>query len=56
MTNKVLSDAEIAAQLAALSAMEDSDIDTSDIPEVEERFWANAERGRFYRLRVSDSA
>jgi uncharacterized protein (DUF4415 family) len=34
-------------ELTALEAMVDSDIDTSDIPEVID--WSGAERGRFYR-------
>jgi uncharacterized protein (DUF4415 family) len=34
-------------ELAVLAAMADSDIDTSDIPEVTD--WSGAERGRFYR-------
>jgi len=34
-------------ELAALEAMADSDIDTSDIPEATD--WSGAERGRFYR-------
>jgi len=34
-------------ELAALEAMADSDIDTSDIPEVTD--WSGAQRGRFYR-------
>lgn len=37
------------AELASLSARDDDDVDTSDIPELDESFWANAERGRFYR-------
>ena len=36
------------AELAALAAMSDDDIDTSDIPEVTD--WSNAKRGVFYRL------
>lgn len=37
----------IRDQLAALAAMPDEDIDTSDIPEVLD--WTGAVRGRFYR-------
>lgn len=37
------------AELAALAARPDSEIDTSDIPPLTEAFWQNAERGRFYR-------
>jgi uncharacterized protein (DUF4415 family) len=40
---------ELQAELAALAAMPDDTIDTSDIPETTEEFWRNAERGRFYR-------
>ena len=36
-------------ELAKLAAMRDDDIDFSDIPPLTEKFWANAERGRFYR-------
>lgn len=35
------------AELEALEALPDAEIDTSDIPEV--RDWSGAERGRFYR-------
>ena len=37
------------AELAALQAKHDSEIDYSDIPPVAESFWQNAERGRFYK-------
>ena len=37
------------AELVALAARPDSEIDTSDIPPLTEAFWQNAERGRFYR-------
>jgi uncharacterized protein (DUF4415 family) len=37
-------------QLEALANMKDEDIDTSDIPELTEKFWKNAVRGNpFYR-------
>ena len=36
------------AELAALAAMSDDDVDTSDIPEATD--WANAKRGVIYRL------
>jgi uncharacterized protein (DUF4415 family) len=36
-------------QLAALAALPDDEIDTSDIPEVSEANWALARRGAFYR-------
>lgn len=42
-------DDRLRAELDALVAMDDADIDTSDIPELDEAFWQNAERGRFYR-------
>jgi uncharacterized protein (DUF4415 family) len=38
---------ELLAQLKALEAMPDSEIDTSDMPEVTD--WSNAVRGKFYR-------
>lgn len=34
-------------ELGRLAAMPDDEIDTSDIPEIED--WSNAERGKFYR-------
>jgi uncharacterized protein (DUF4415 family) len=36
-------------QLRKIAAMPDSEIDTSDIPELTEEQWKNAVRGRFYR-------
>jgi uncharacterized protein (DUF4415 family) len=36
-------------ELAALAALPDSQIDTSDIPELPLRVWKDAVRGRFYR-------
>jgi uncharacterized protein (DUF4415 family) len=36
-------------ELAALSAMPDDQIDTSDIPELPPEAWKDAVRGRFYR-------
>lgn len=41
--------AEQKAELAALAARPDSDIDTSDIPELSEEFWQKAVRNPFYR-------
>jgi uncharacterized protein (DUF4415 family) len=38
---------ELDAELKALAAMSDEDIDTSDIPEITD--WSGAERGKFYR-------
>ncbi|MDZ5646872.1 BrnA antitoxin family protein [Nitrospirillum sp. BR 11828] len=40
---------EQKAQLKALAERPDSEIDTSDIPELTEEFWKNAVRGRFYK-------
>ena len=37
------------AELAALAARPDREIDYSDIPPVSEDFWRNATRGRFYK-------
>lgn len=37
------------AELGALSDRPDSEIDTSDIPELPEEFWRSAKRGLFYR-------
>jgi len=37
------------ADLRALAARPDSEIDTSDIPEMTDEQWKNATRGRFYR-------
>ena len=37
------------ANLLALGARPDSEIDFSDIPELTDEQWKNAERGRFYR-------
>lgn len=39
------------AKLKALAARPDSEIDTSDIPELTEEQWENAKRGHFYRPR-----
>ncbi|WP_413988401.1 BrnA antitoxin family protein [Labrys okinawensis] len=41
--------AEQKAELAALAARPDSDIDTSDIPELGEEFWQKAVRNPLYR-------
>jgi uncharacterized protein (DUF4415 family) len=43
-----LTEAQIAG-LDALAARPDSEIDFSDIPEMTDEQWKNAERGRFYR-------
>ena len=37
------------AELKALAAMPDDQIDTSDIPPLTEKFWKNAVRNPFYR-------
>lgn len=37
------------SELERLAAMPEESIDTSDLPELGEAFWQNAERGRFYR-------
>ena len=41
--------ARMKKELAALAAMPDSAIDTSDIPELPPDAWKNAIRGKFYR-------
>jgi hypothetical protein len=43
-----LTEAQIA-NLKALGARPDSEIDTSDIPVLTDEQWKNAERGHFYR-------
>jgi uncharacterized protein (DUF4415 family) len=40
---------EQLAELAALAARPDSEIDCSDIPPLDETFWKNAVRNPFYR-------
>lgn len=40
---------KLKRELAALAAMPDSEIDTSDIPELPPAAWKDAVRGRFYR-------
>jgi uncharacterized protein (DUF4415 family) len=45
-TSKHLTDKQ-KAQLAALSVLPDNQIDTDDIPEVQD--WSTAKRGLFYR-------
>lgn len=37
------------AELTALAARPDDDIDYSDLPPLTEAFWKNASRGRFYK-------
>ena len=41
--------AEHLAQLVALAALPDDQIDTADIPEAAAESWAEARRGGFYR-------
>ena len=41
--------ANLKRELAALAAMADDDIDTSDIPELPPEAWKDAVRGKFYR-------
>jgi uncharacterized protein (DUF4415 family) len=43
-----LTDAQ-KAELAALAALPDAEIDTSDIPVLPDTAWRNAIRGRFYK-------
>lgn len=40
---------ERLAELRRLEVMPDEQIDTSDAPELTDRQWVDAERGRFYR-------
>lgn len=40
---------EQKAELAALAALPDHEIDTSDIPPLPDAFWKGAARNRFYR-------
>ena len=47
--NKQLLTAKQKRDLAALGALRDEQIDTSDIPELPLRAWKDAVRGRFYR-------
>lgn len=37
------------AEIAALSARPDAEIDTSDVPMMPDGLWKNAVRGRFYK-------
>jgi uncharacterized protein (DUF4415 family) len=48
MKNKSFS-AEEQAELEALAALADGDIDTADIPEAPSENWLHARRGEFYR-------
>lgn len=40
---------KLEAEMKALSKKQDADIDTSDIPVLDDAQWADAERGKFYR-------
>jgi uncharacterized protein (DUF4415 family) len=48
MSKKKLSAAQLA-ELAALVALPDDEIDTTDIPEAPAENWIHARRGEFYR-------
>ena len=37
------------AEIAALAVRPESEIDYSDLPPLTEKFWKNAQRGRFYK-------
>ncbi len=43
------------AELAALAALAESDIDTSNIPPLPDEAWTNAVRGRFYKPRKTST-
>ena len=53
IVKKSLSDSHLSAgrkrRLETLSRRPDGEIDTSDIPELTEKFWQNAVRNPFYR-------
>ena len=53
IVRKTLADIKVTPamerRLKKLAEMPDSEIDYSDIPELTEKFWQNAVRGRFYR-------
>jgi uncharacterized protein (DUF4415 family) len=53
VVRKTLTECKLTArqerELAKLAALPDSEIDLSDIPELPDKFWRNAVRGRFYR-------
>ena len=48
MSKKPFSDDQLA-ELAEIAALNDGDIDTSDIPEITEEQWRLAKRGHLYR-------
>ena len=47
--------AQQKAELTALAVAPDSEIDTSDIPELNDAFWKNAVRNPFYRPRKTST-
>jgi uncharacterized protein (DUF4415 family) len=53
LVRKTLADSPVTParrrELAQLAERPDSEIDLSDIPELNEKFWANAVRNPFYR-------
>ncbi len=49
LTNPPALTAEQKAELKALAAKPDSEIDYSDIPPADEQFWKNAVRNPFYK-------
>lgn len=53
VVKKTLTDCKLTAgrkrELAKLSALPDDEIDLSDMPELTDKFWRSAVRGRFYR-------
>lgn len=60
MSRRSRSQAELDAELAALAARSDEDIDFSDIPETDEEFWKNArlvmpDRTKPVTLRIKES-
>jgi uncharacterized protein (DUF4415 family) len=46
---------EQKAEIAALAALPEDEIDTSDIPVMPDDFWKNAVRGRFYKPRKTST-
>lgn len=46
---------ERKAELKALAALPDSEIDYSDIPSLDDTFWQNAIRNPFYNLAKTSS-
>jgi len=48
-TKKERSDDDVEAALRRIASIPDSEIDTSDIPEITEAQWATAQKGRYFR-------